>query len=471
MKRAPLHIKLLIPLIAIVLGSCADLKVKEELTYFGGEIINPKLPYVLLSKNSKVIDTIALDDNNFFMYQIKDLESGLYSFRHREYQLLYIEPGDSIMLRVNTFEFDESLAFTGKGSVKNNFLINMFLHNERENNKMPSFYQLNPEEFEKALDSMSDARSEIFAHFSKKMNPSEGFIEVAQAGIDYDYYSKKELYPFAHYGSNHLQNMENLPADFYDFRKDIDYGNNNLATYYPYYQYLKMHLDNLTYSTYMKRAKFNRKSHLHTTTKIHLIDSLITHQELKNNLIYLAAHRFILHAKDTKNNEEMLGIFASKNNNEKQLTSLKKLISYCDNMMPGKPLPNQMVVTSENTIKDLQSMIKRPTILFFWSTQSSSHYKRIHNRAAELKAKFPEYDFIGISVDENHENWLNAIAAKGYNPEKEFRFNDVRKAEEQLVLNSANKAIITDKHGNIVLNNTNLYLSNFESQLVGLLNQ
>lgn len=471
MKRTPLHIKLLLPLIALMLGSCADLKVKEELTYFGGEIVNPRLPYVLLAKNSKIVDTIELDDNNFFMYQIKDLEAGLYSFIHREYQLMHIEPGDSIMIRVNTFEFDESLAYTGKGSVKNNFLINMFLQNERENNKMREFYQLSPEAFEKALDSMRTGRSELFAHFKTKMHPSDGFIEVAQAGIDYDYYAKKELYPFAHYGSNHLQNMENLPADFYAFRKNIDYGNDNLSTYYPYYQYLKVHMDNLTYSTYMKRAKFNRNSRLHTTTKINLIDSLITHQELKNNLIYTATRRFVLHAKDTKNNEEMLGIFLSKNTSEKQKASLEKLIAYCDNMMPGKPLPNQMVVTSENTVKDLHSMIKRPTILFFWSGESASHYKRIHNRAAELKAKFPEYDFFGISVDENHENWLNIISSKGYNPEKEFRFNDVAQAEEQLVLSSANKAIITDRNGTIVVNNTNLFVSNFESQLVGLLNQ
>jgi hypothetical protein len=471
MKQTPLHIKLLFPLIAILLGSCADLQVKKDGTYFGGEIVNPKEPFVLLAKNSKIIDTISLDENNFFMYQFKNLEPGLYSFIHKEYQLIYVEPGDSIMLRVNTFEFDESLAYTGKGAGKNNFLINMFLHNERESKAMPEYYQLSPEQFELALDSMRATRSDKFAHFSKKINPSKPFIEIAQASIDYDYYSKKELYPFAHYGSNHLKNMENLPANFYAFRKDIDFGNDNMYTYYPYYRYLNAYLDNATYATYMKRAKFNRNSHLHTATKLNLIDSIITHEKLKNNLLYNATRRYLLNAIDTENNQEVVGTFLQKNTDDEQHKVVKNLMGYCNDMVPGKPLPNQMLVTSDNTLKDLHSLIKRPTVLYFWSAESASHYKRIHNRAAELKAKFPEYDFLGISVDENHENWLKIIANKGYNPEKEFRFDDIRTAEEQLVLNSANKVIITDRQGIIIKNNANLFVTNFESQLLGLLNQ
>ncbi len=471
MKQTPLHIKLLFPLIAIVLGSCADLKVNEELTYFGGEIVNPKAPFVLLVKNSVVVDTIPLDENNYFMYQFDAIEPGLFSFIHKEYQLIYIEPGDSIMLRVNTFEFDESLAYTGAGATKNNFLITMFLHNERESKAMPSYYQLSPEKFEKALDSMRATRSEKFAHFSKKMHPSKDFIEVAQASIDYDYYSKKELYPFAHYGSNHLKNMENLPVDFYSYRKNVDFGNDNIYTYYPYYRYLNAYLDNVAYSTYMKEARFNRNSPVHTATKLKLIDSIITHQELKNDLLFNATRRYLLHAKNIEKNQEMVAAFSQSNTNDEHHSQLKKLLSYCSNMVPGKPLPNQLVVNTNNTIKDLQDLIDKPTIFFFWSVGSSSHSKRIHNRAADLQSKFPEYDFIGISVDENHEGWLKIITNRGYNPESEFRFLDVAKAEEQLVLNSANKTIITNRHGEIIKNNTNLFASNFESQLLGLLNQ
>ena len=56
----------------------------------------------------------------------------MYTFSHVEFQVFYLNPGDSLMLRVNTLEFDESLSFTGMGSKGNNLLIDLFLLNEAE---------------------------------------------------------------------------------------------------------------------------------------------------------------------------------------------------------------------------------------------------------------------------------------------------------------------------------------------------
>ena len=62
---------------------------------------------------------------------------------------MYLEPGDSIMLRVNTLKFDESLTYTGKGSAKNNFLTELFLLNEAADQQIVSFYRLEPENLSK----------------------------------------------------------------------------------------------------------------------------------------------------------------------------------------------------------------------------------------------------------------------------------------------------------------------------------
>ncbi len=80
-----------------------------NITWIGGEIVNPVSDYVIFNKGEQIIDSIKLDDNNHFLYKAENLKSGLYSFIHREFQVFYLEPSDSLMLRVNTIDFDESL--------------------------------------------------------------------------------------------------------------------------------------------------------------------------------------------------------------------------------------------------------------------------------------------------------------------------------------------------------------------------
>ena len=467
-SRYLIPLSLLLPLFLV---SCKTDKTVDNSTWFGGEIINPNGDYVLLAKNSRLVDTIFLDKNNFFKYRFDSLVPGLYSFIHKEYQLVYIEPGDSIMLRVNTLDFDESLAYTGKGAAKNNYLIEMFLHNEKEQKLMPGFYQKSAADFSTSLDSMRSIRVEILERFKEKNKTTEGFNEVAQASIDFDYYSKKELYPFAHYGSNHLENMNSLPNDFYAFRQNIDYGDDHIYTYYPYYRYISSFLDNVSYTTYMNRAKFDRTSSIHTIAKLKLIDSVITHDSLKNNLLYATTRRYLINSKNAESSGQIFDLFKDKNSSTEHHSEMKKLHSACSKMIPGNPLPNQMVVTTDNTLKDLHSIINRPTVLFFWSAGSSSHNKRIHKKAAEMKAKYPEFQFLGISVDQNHQKWLKTMNLRTFNQKTEYRFNNAAKAEKELVLNSPNKAIIVDASGNILENNTNIFGSSFEIQLLGILNR
>lgn len=462
---------ILVLLLPLLLGSCAADKDKDTATWFGGEVINPSGKYVLLAKNSRVVDTLFLDKDNFFSYRFDSLVPGLYSFIHKEYQLVYIEPGDSIMLRVNTLDFDESLAYTGQGAAKNNYLIEMFLHNEKEQKLMPGFYQRSAEAFSNSLDSMRSIRLKVLNRFKEKNDTSEGFNEVAQASIDYDYYSKKELYPFAHYGSNHLENMTNLPEDFYGFRQDVDFGSDNLYNYYPYYRYITMFLDNVSYTTYMNRAKFNRNSSIHTIARMKLIDSVITHDSLKNNLYYATTRRYLINAKNEDSSSDIVNMFLAKNSSNEQHSEMKRLHQACQKMIPGKLLPNPLVVTTNDNVKELHSLIKKPTVLFFWSANSSSHNKRIHRKAEEMKSKYPEFDFVGISVDQNHKKWLKTVQLRTFNEETEYRFINTVEAEKQLVLNSPNKAIIVDGSGKILENNTNIFGSKFEVQLLGILNQ
>ena len=103
-----------------------------DYAYLGGEIINPNTKHIVLSKNKTIIDTVKLDGRNRFLYKVDKLNKGLYTIRHGgEFQLILLEPEDSLLFRLNTLDFDESLVYSGKGNKKNNYFINEFLKNEQ----------------------------------------------------------------------------------------------------------------------------------------------------------------------------------------------------------------------------------------------------------------------------------------------------------------------------------------------------
>jgi hypothetical protein len=461
--------ELLLIFVAFLLLSCNNSeKITSNVTWIGGEIVNPKGDYVYFYKNEQFLDSVALDDRNFFLYQAEDLSEGLYSFHHKEFQVIYLEPGDSLMLRVNTIDFDESLSYTGVGAERNNFLIEMFLLNEKEIELMPKYYRLNPTEFEKKLDSLKGIRFSLLEEFILSNNTTPEFKLVANANINYDYYSKKELYTSANsHKSNKNDSILQYPDEFYEYREKIDFGSQDLWSYFPYYRFMYRYFDNLALEGCDDKGYAYKHSYKHNYNKIRLIDSLVTNDSLKNSLVKNIAGRYILTCSDSKNQKKMLETFLKINTNSSHLNYITNLSESSMNMANGKTIPNLLLVTTDNTVKDLHSVIYRPTVIYFWSAHSQNHFKEIHSRVDVLKSKFPKYNFIGINTDEKTNEWLSTISKYNYNKAFEYQFEDINKAEKNLVIYSVNKAIIVNKDKTIKESSTNLFNLNIEDILSG----
>ena len=96
-------------LFTILIVSCCNGD-KKTTTYFGGKIINPKSDKIILYANEIAIDTFLLNENNKFFAELKNIKEGLYYFIHgNENQYMYLEPKDSLLIRLNTWDFDESI--------------------------------------------------------------------------------------------------------------------------------------------------------------------------------------------------------------------------------------------------------------------------------------------------------------------------------------------------------------------------
>jgi hypothetical protein len=458
-------------LVSFVMISCGG-EIKNDVTgaWFGGEIVNPNTNHIILTKNEKVIDTIPLDGNNRFLYYIENVEKGIYNFIHNEYQMVYLEPGDSLMLRLNTIEFDESLAFTGKGAERNNFLINMFNYNESENQRMRPFYQLPVDEFLQKLDSMSKVRFENLNRFIKRFKPCKSFYEVAEANILYDKYTKMEFYPFVNSNYNETSDIS-LPSNYYDFRKNVDYNNEALQSYYTYYRFMLWHFDYLAYKQYKNEHPFERASLAHITHKLKTIDSLINLESLKNSLLRTSTRRYIISCKNPDHEKNALELYLSLTTDKDHKEEMIKISEASLKLMPGEKLPELTIYNFNGERVSFEQIINRPTVIYFWSINSLNHLRNVHSKADELKAKYPEFDFIAINTNADKDTWKQIINRHGFDNSKEFRFQDPSKAMEHLIVNTVNKSMIINKDAKIIDNHTNMFSVRFEEQLLGILNQ
>ncbi len=470
-----LHVSIILVLLTL-LGCKGKSETGYNYAYIGGEIINPTADYVVLLKSETTIDTIKLDNRNRFLYKVSDLEEGLYSFRHGyEYQMILLEPQDSILFRLNTLDFDESLVFTGKGAKKNNYLINEFLENEIEEKYIFKLCQLTPTIYQNHIDSLKTLKVKKFKKFKNKYETSPLFEKIAQANIDYDYYSSKEIYPFVHYGKNKEAILKSLPKDFYSYRKNINYNNDLSIHYYKYNKFLRYSFSNISlkeHNNHSNDKHFNRYSLCYNLDRLKLIDSLITNTSIKDGLLYDLTMNYVSKNKNVENNNVILKSYLSKTKSEKRKNKMISFTNSLNELKMGSNIPNITLVNHENVEVAMSSIVDAPSVISFWSHTYHDHFRDSHKEIKKLKIKYPEVIFITINIDDyGLEKPEKSLKRNRFSCKNEYVFKNPKEAAKTLAIHPITKAIIVDKNKKIVNNNTNIFSVKFEKQLLGLINQ
>ncbi|GAA4299818.1 TlpA family protein disulfide reductase [Aestuariibaculum suncheonense] len=449
----------------------------ENYAYFGGEIINPGNDFVVLSKANKIIDTVKLDNRNRFLYKFENVDNGgLYTFHHGgEIQIVFLEPKDSLLFRLNTLDFDESLVYTGIGDKKNNYLVNEFLVNELQEKIIFQFCQLSPELFTKRIDSLKFIKLKNLKLFKDRYETSDLFDKIALADINFNYYLSKEVYPFVHYGRDKNAILESLPENFYDYRKDIDYNDAFFKDNHYYDKFLKHNFNNMALKEHYhhnEKQYFNRSSLCYTLDKLELIDSLVSNQVIKDGLLYDYTINYLAKSTDSENNNKLLKSFLNKSTDEKNNEELKRFVSMLDLTKIGATFPSVKVVDFKNNELDLKESIDKPTVITFWSHIYYDHFKKSHIKLKELRTKYPEVNFVSINIDNYDSNTIRkSLVDKRFPLQYEYVLKNPKISKEFLAIQPMTKTYLVDKHQTIVNSNANIFASNFEEEVLGMINR
>lgn len=447
----------LLVITVILFYSCSK---TTDFTYFGGEVVNPKDNFVYLKFQDEIIDSASLNENNRFLFKLKDPAEGVYRFFHGiEFQYILLEKADSLMARLNTLEFDESIIFSGIGSEKNNFLIDMFLLEEDESYLQRKFYRANPEVFIRKVDSMRNMKLEEYKELLQTTDLSPLAKHITKAAIDIPYYTTREHYAAEHKFWMGLEEHPELPNDFYSHHKDISLNDESLAYYGVYLKYIDRHLDHLTRETCQKLCSNSGQlnAYHYSTHKLNLIDSLITLEKLRGFLLENTAITYFTYDHDQENNNRFMDLYLEATGG-KTSPDLDRFYAAVSRLRKGAEFPAMELFDTygEKHLLD-PSWFNQKTVFYLWSSDQKIHAEKTLQRMEGLSDKYPAYRFIGINLDTEQEKWISTLNELNIAKETQLRAPNMKYMTKHLGYLRFNRMLVVDQYGKVIEGFGNIY--------------
>ena len=155
---------------------------KNKFMTFHGEIANKRgeAIYITDGKN-KLIKKIPLNSKGVFKDTI-NVAPGRYVLSDgNEFTIVYLKNGQDLALKMDTKMFDESIQYTGKGSLENNFLAKNSLFEEQTN--MGSLLVASEVDFLKGVDKKK--ADDLKRLKNTKLDPT--FVDLQKKSINENY--------------------------------------------------------------------------------------------------------------------------------------------------------------------------------------------------------------------------------------------------------------------------------------------
>jgi hypothetical protein len=468
MKRLPLFKLYFTPILFLLfLSSCKkEFESDNYVAYFGGEVLNPANRYVLLCKNNKVIDSIKLKEDNTFFKKFDSLTPGMYTFKHEpEYQYIYFDKNDSLMVHINSKNFDESIVFCGRGDDKNNFLMELYLKNEKDKDAMFEVFGEDFNQFNTKINKLYSSNKKYFDSKKNEINWTEDFDMYAEAALVFPYNTKKEIYPLIHKMRTGKDIYEKLPKDYYNFRKDVDFSNEKLIDYSPYVMYITHMIDNVSeikYHNHFSTLDLSLKTNIN---KLKVTDTLIKSEKLKNSVLNNIAFKYLLEDQNMSNNNSFLDTYHKYSTDKSQKNEIIKIGNAIQLLKPNFELPKVTFIDIHGKNISSDDLMETKTVFFFWTTSADSHMKLVHKKVLELKKKYPQYHFIGVNINDKESKWRTTLFSNKLNILKQYHCVDFEDLREKWAITKIHRTIVVNKDKKIINAFTNIFDVNFEENL------
>ncbi|MGB3592040.1 MAG: hypothetical protein WBA16_10190 [Nonlabens sp.] len=462
-------------LVITSLASC-EKNIENPEVYVSGKIVNPTGDYMILRDYDQLSDSIVLDGQGRFKFEISDIAAGFFTIEHpAEYQTIYLSPGDSLSLRLNTRAFDESLAFTGTHAGENNFLIQEFVTIEERDRKLMASYQLEPMDFYNFIDSLQQDRIMNLEQIAQERGYDQDFVALLKKTYEYNSWSRLERYAIAHYGKNEILESTRIPSLFYVHRKNHEINDLALLNHYTFRPYIRSLVSNQALINCARKhgsgKKVDRSSYEYAREKLNVIRKLFTNQSMIEFFAQDEIRNSIRTRKNATEIYDLLADFSRVSSNQKLNNDITAFASQYIKLEAGNKVPNITLITHEQEEIKLKEVVSNLTIVYFWSTQQADYMNRVHKVVDELRIKYPEIKYLGINVDLPSSEYKNLLQKSNFLITEEFQIKNTKAVIEALALRGKNRSMVLNGKLQIIDPDINLFHYQIETTLLGYLNR
>ncbi len=447
----------------ILFFSCkSEINLNDKDAFLGGQIVNPSSNYVTLYKNNISIDCLLLDSNNSFEIELSDIKSGIYKVEHiPEYQSIIIESGDSLWMRANSSDFNKSIFFSGIGSSKNNFLMDMKLKIDEESQFLSSKYSLNSDDFSNIIDSLLIQKKKSWIKMDSINNLTKIAQKITMASYVYPYATIRERYSLLR-GTNWASNKDSI---YFNYRRFLNFEEKDLAFFEPYINYVINFLNEKSLDSSMYYFKHKNNTNFNIK-RLQTLENEISGRELKNNLARAIAYDEIFNFKNHLDHENFLQYYFAINTNTMFLAEILNLHNDIKKMSKGFYLPEINLQNSNlDSVSSNSIFNNKKTLIYFWSQTQMNHYGKTIKILNKIKKIKPEYQYVGISLQPLNQLAIDVNKMMKQEIENQYAIIDFEEASKKWIISLINKAIILDSKGRIVNGFANFFDPSIINQL------
>ncbi|WP_431137450.1 TlpA family protein disulfide reductase [Psychroserpens mesophilus] len=435
--------RLIIVLFVISITACKQ-EPKIDYAILSGKVENTKATNALLNSVDYKRE-IAIKEDGTFTDTLQIPENGFYSLSiGREFTPLYLSAGDNLNVTIDAKKFDETVTYSGEGSVENNYLAAKTLNNSKATANAVEFYSMEEDAFKTKL---SEIKTKNEVLLNGLTNANEDFLATEKQNLVYDNYSMLNNYVQRH--------------GYYTKKEGFEVSED----------FIPEDLKNMVYDNakaYKSSSSYKNMAFDHALTKI--FDSLgddistvspedlkdvteIKIPALKNDVIdYLGS---FLVSPGNENMEAVYNFFVSNSTNDDTKKMLTETFDKNKDLVKGKPSPQ--FVNYENhkggemSLSDLKG---KYVYVDVWATWCGPCIREIPSlKEVEKKFHNENIEFVSTSIDQakDHDKWVAMVNDKELGgiqlmADKDWKSQFV----QEYAIQGIPRFILIDPNGNIV---------------------
>jgi peroxiredoxin len=233
----------------------------------------------------------------------------------------------------------------------------------------------------------------------------------------------------------------------------------------PFMMYINSMMNNVSesYSTYNK--ELSNVDLRNNINKLNIADTLFKSQKIKNIALNDIAFKYLLEDQNMSNNNLFLDTYYKYSTDKTQKNEILKIGNAIQLLKPNFDLPIIKFIDTKGRKVSSDDLITKNTVFYFWSEKSASHLIAVHNKVNEFKKKYPNYNFIGINLNDNNDVWISTLTKYKLDNTNEYKCSNFEEIKSKWAITKIHRTIVMNSDKKIKNAFTNIFNVDFENEL------